>query len=253
MLQQTQVSRVVPRWTAFMARFPDPAACAAADAGEVIERWAGLGYNRRALNLHRSAVAVCARHGGVVPGELGALLALPGVGRYTARAVLAFAYERDVGVVDTNAARVLARAVAGRRLGLIEVQELADANVPLGRGWAYNQAVLDLGAGVCTARRPACERCPLQPECAWRRCGQGSPDPAVGSAATTGRQSAFDGSDRQGRGRLVSALRLGPLPPSTLAQAAGWPDDDERAARVAASLVADGLAVVAGDGTISLP
>jgi A/G-specific adenine glycosylase len=253
MLQQTQVSRVVPRWTAFMARFPDPAACADAVVGEVIGRWAGLGYNRRALSLHRSAVAVCARHGGVVPANLDSLLALPGVGRYTARAVLAFAYELDVGVVDTNAARVLARAVAGRRLGLVGVQALADANVPPGYGWAYNQAVLDLGASVCTARRPACERCPLQTQCAWRREGQGPPDPAVGSAGSTGRQSVFDGSDRQGRGRLVSALRLGPLPAATLARAAGWPDDDARAARVAASLVADGLAVAGADGTVSLP
>jgi A/G-specific adenine glycosylase len=253
MLQQTQVSRVIPSWTAFMARFPHPAACAAADAGEVIERWAGLGYNRRALNLHRSAVAVCARHDGVVPDELDALLALPGVGRYTARAVLAFAYERDVGVVDTNAARVLARAVVGRPLRPVEVQALADANVVPGRGWAYNQAILDLGASVCTARRPACGRCPLQAVCAWSRRGQGPPDPATGSAGTTGRQSTFAGSDRQGRGRLVSALRIGPLSAARLAPAAGWPDDEARTARAVASLVADGLAVIAPDGTVSLP
>jgi A/G-specific adenine glycosylase len=253
MLQQTQVSRVIPIWTAFMARFSVPATCAAADAGEVIERWAGLGYNRRALNLHRSAVVICARHGGVVPGELAALLALPGVGRYTARAVLAFAFERDVGVVDTNAARVLARAVAGRTLRPLEVQALADANVVPGRGWAYNQAILDLGAGVCTARRPACGHCPLQAVCAWRQQPQGHPDPATGSAGTSGRQSVFAGSDRQGRGRLISALRLGPLSATGLAQAAGWPDDEVRTARAVASLVADGLAVVAPDGTLSLP
>jgi A/G-specific adenine glycosylase len=111
MLQQTQVPRVIPRWETWMARFPDAAACAGADTGEVIALWAGLGYNRRAVNLQRAAVVVRNEHGGVVPGDLQDLLALPGVGPYTARAVLAFAYEVDTGVVDTNAARVIARAV----------------------------------------------------------------------------------------------------------------------------------------------
>jgi A/G-specific adenine glycosylase len=154
MLQQTQVARVVVPWARFLGRFPDPCATASAPAGEVIGLWAGLGYNRRAVQLHAAATRICGRHGGRVPDRLEDLLALPGVGPYTARAVLAFAFERDVGVVDTNAARVLARAVSGRPLRAAEVQRLADDLVPAGGGWAHNQAMLDLGATVCTKRRP---------------------------------------------------------------------------------------------------
>lgn len=251
MLQQTQVARVVPRYEAFLARFPTPAAMAAAPAADVLRAWAGLGYNRRALNLHRAAVAVVARHAGVLPASLGELVALPGVGPYTARAVLAFAYEADVGVVEVNSARVLARAVAGRPLAPAEAQALADALVPAGAGWAWNQAMLDLGATVCTKSTPRCPACPVVASCAW--AGAGGPDPAVGSAGEGGRQSTFAGSDRQGRGRLVDALRLGPVPRAGVAVAAGWPDDPQRAERVAAGLVADGLAVVAGDGSLQLP
>ena len=245
MLQQTQVARVVPRYEAFLERFPTPAATAAAPVADVLREWAGLGYNRRAVNLHRAAVAVIERHGGVMPSNLAELEALPGVGRYTARAVLAFAFEADVGVVEVNSARVLARAVAGRPLRVGEAQALADSLVPAGRGWAWNQAMLDLGATVCTKSAPRCDRCPVRACCAW--AGAGGPDPAIGSAGEGSRQSTFAGSDRQGRGRLVDALRLGPVPWAGVAAAAGWPDDPERAERVAAGLVADGLAVVAGD------
>jgi A/G-specific adenine glycosylase len=250
MLQQTQVARVAERWPDFLEAFPTPSACAAAPAGDVVRRWSGLGYNRRALYLHRAAQAITADHGGQMPRGLGDLLALPGVGPYTARAVLAFAFEADVGVVDTNAARVLARAVAGRPLRAKEAQDLADQMVPAGRGWEWNQAVLDLGATVCVARAPGCERCPLLDCCVWARRGHPDPDPSVGSAGTTARQSAFEGSDRQGRGRLVDALRGGPVilvDRSAVALACGWPEDPERAARVADGLVLDGLAVVSGD------
>lgn len=248
MLQQTQVARVVPKWRAFLARFPDPPGCADAAAGEVVTHWAGLGYNRRALHLHQAAIVVTERHGGRLRADLAALLALPGVGPYTARAVLAFAFEADHGVLDTNAARVLART-AGRPLRPAEAQRAADALVPRGRSWAWNQAVLDLGATVCTARSPACDRCPVAATglCAWRAAGCPAPDPAVGSAGTSGRQSVFAGSDRQGRGRLVDALRSGPVTTADLAATLGWPDDPVRAARVAATVVADGLAVTRGD------
>ena len=113
MLQQTQAARVVPKWLAFLDAFPTPAACAAAPLGDVLRRWQGLGYPRRARNLHDAARLMVERHGGAVPDDIDALLALPGIGPYTARAVLAFAYERDVAVVDTNIARVLARAAGG--------------------------------------------------------------------------------------------------------------------------------------------
>lgn len=255
MLAQTQVARVVERYVAFVGRWPDPAALAAATPAAVIDAWQGLGYNRRAVRLQASATAVVARHGGRVPDDLAALLALPGVGPYTARAVLAFAFERDVGVVDTNAARVLARAVAGRRLAAAEAQTLADGQVPAGRGWAWNTAMLDLGSTVCTARRPACHRCPLAAAdaCAWFASDPDGPDPAVGTAGATGRQSRFAGSDREGRGRLVRALIRRPVPPDGRAAAAGWPDDAARADRVARTLLRDGLAVADEDGTMRLP
>jgi A/G-specific adenine glycosylase len=249
MLQQTQVARVLGRYEAFLERWPTPAACAAADQADVVTAWAGLGYNRRAVNLHRCARVVVDRHGGALPTDLAGLLALPGIGPYTARAVLAFAHEADhVGVLDTNAARVLARW-SGRSLGRAEAQAAADAAVPAGAGWSWNQAMLDLGATVCLARAPRCDECPVAAWCAWRVAGCPAPDPAVGSAGVSGGQSRFEGSDRQGRGRLVAALRAGPVPAAALPAAMGWPDDRPRAERVARTLVADGLVEVDDDGT----
>jgi A/G-specific adenine glycosylase len=253
MLQQTQVARVVPKYHEFLAVLPTPAACAAAPAGTVVTLWAGLGYNRRALNLHRCAVRIVAEHHGRVPDDLSALLALPGIGPYTARAVLVFAFERDEAIVDTNVARLYARW-HGRSLTGREVQDVADAAVPDGRGWAWNQGLLDLGATVCTKRAPACDVCSARPWCAWSAGGCADPDPADGSAGVSGRQSRFEGSDRQGRGRLVDALRQNHnLTTTCLAEIAGWYDDHERAQRVAETLVTDGLAVRRADGSLTLP
>jgi A/G-specific adenine glycosylase len=251
MLQQTQVSRVVSRWAPFLERFPTPAACAAVPAGEVVRAWHGLGYNRRAVNLHRCAVACTDRHGGRLPTTLPDLLALPGVGAYTARAVLAFAHEAGHGVVDTNAARVLARAVAGRPLRAAPAQALADALVPAGQAWAWNQAMIDLGATVCRKRDPRCEACPWARACEWARAG--GEDPAVGSAGVGRSQKSFEGSDRQGRGRLVDAMRAGPVAGDHLAAVAGWPGDPERARRTASALVREGLAEEGADGSLRLP
>jgi A/G-specific adenine glycosylase len=251
MAQQTGVDRVVGYYTAFLDRFPTPAACAAAPAGEVVRLWAGLGYNRRAVNLHRCAVAVAERHGGALPADLAALLALPGVGPYTARAVLAFAFEHEVGVVDTNVGRVLARW-SGRPLTVSEAQDRADALVPAGWAWLWNQAVMELGATVCRRRGPRCGACPVRAGCAWARAGLATPDPADGSAGVSPGQSPFTGSDRQGRGRLVDALCRAPVAHADLADVMGWPTDPARAARVAAALVADGLAVDDGT-TLTLP
>ena len=243
MLQQTQVSRVVPKYEAFLARFPDPASCAATPAAETVRLWAGLGYNRRALSLHRAARNVADRHAGRLPGTLAELLALPGVGPYTARAVLCFAFERDVGVLDSNAARVLSRSVTLRPIRQAEADEL----VPAGRGWAWNQALLDLGALVCRPR-PRCDVCPLAAAgCAWHAAGRSTPDPWRPGP----RQPRFEGSDRQGRGRLVEALRRGPLRLDRLARASGWPEDPHQAQRVAAGLVHEGFAVCS-DGRLSL-
>ncbi len=253
MAQQTQVSRVVPAYHRFLDRFPDPATCAAAPLGEILRAWQGLGYNRRARNLHLAARAVTTEHGGRVPSALPDLLALPGVGAYTARAVAAFAFEADVGVVDTNAGRVLARAAAGRPVTAAEAQRLVDAMVPPGRGWTFNQALLDLGAGLCTATAPSCGDCPVRRRCRWAVSGRTGDDPATGSAGVSTRQSTFDGSDRQGRGRLVDALRQGPVAPDDLPAATGWSDDRARAERVAAGLVAEGLVARLPTGVLVLP
>jgi A/G-specific adenine glycosylase len=246
MLQQTQVARVAPRFAAFVARWPDPAALAADPLADVLEAWAGLGYYRRARDLHAAARVIVERHGGEVPDDLAALRALPGVGPYTARAVLALAFGRDVGVVDTNAARVLSRAFAGAPLRATAMQRLADALVPPGSGRAHTEAVLDLGATVCTARSPRCDVCPLAHGCAWRAGGADAPDPAASTAGTSRPQARFEGSDRQGRGRLLATLRTGTVRRDDLAAAAGWPADPDRALRVADGLVADGLAAWRG-------
>jgi A/G-specific adenine glycosylase len=251
--QQTQLARVVPAYHRFLDAFPTPAACAAAPLGDVLRAWEGMGYNRRAKHLHAAARAVVDVHGGAVPDDLGALLALPGVGPYTARAVLAFAFEHDVGVVDTNAGRVIARGVAGRPVRAAEAQDLVDAMVPPGRGWSFGQALLDLGATVCTSRAPACVACPLRRRCRWAVAGRPDPDPARGSAGVSVAKARFVGSDRQGRGRLVAALRTGPVRADGLAAAAGWADDPRRAERVLRDLEAEGLVVRDRDGTARLP
>ncbi len=252
MLAQTQVARVVGRYESFLEQFPTVEDCAGAPVGEVIAAWAGLGYNRRAVNLHRSATRVCEVHHGEVPATLDELLSLPGVGPYIARAVLVFAYDHDVGVVDTNVARVLARW-QGRPLTRAEVQHNADDLVPAGTAWAWNQALFDLGATVCVARSPRCDACPVRKWCRWAGRDDVA-DPIIGTAGTGSRQSRFAGSDRQGRGRLVDALRTGPVSaePAGLAEVMGWPGDPDRAERVAAALVADGLAAVE-DGSYRLP
>ena len=246
MAQQTGVDRVVGYYHAFLGRFPTPAECAAAAAGEVVRLWAGLGYNRRAVNLHRCARAVVDRHDGALPGDLDALVALPGIGPYTARAVLAFAFERPVGVVDTNVGRVLARW-EGRRLRRAEAQALADKLVPPGGAWAWNQAVMELGGTVCRRRRPICAGCPARAWCGWAAAGLAPPDPADGSAGVGTGQPRFEGSDRQGRGRLVEALCRGPVAVGDLPAVMGWPDDPARADRVAVGLIEDGLARCDGD------
>jgi A/G-specific adenine glycosylase len=247
MLQQTQVPRALERWPLLCEEFPTPESMAEAGQAAVVRTWAGLGYNRRASALHRCAVQLVDRHGGVVPDDLHALLALDGIGPYTARAVLAFAFERDVAVLDTNVGRVLARW-EGRPLTHAEAQLLADAHVPRGGGWWWNQAMLDLGAAVCVRRAPDCAACPMRRTCAFAATagastGVGVPDPAEGSAGVGRGQSRFDGSDRQGRGRLLDAVRTGAVraAPSAIAAAAGWPDDEGRAQRIAAGLERDGL------------
>jgi A/G-specific adenine glycosylase len=239
MLQQTQARRVVPRWSDFLEAYPTPAACSTSSLGDVLRRWQGLGYPRRARNLHAAATIVVRDHDGRLPGDLDALLALPGIGPYTARAVLAFAFELDVAVVDTNIARILARTV-GTRLTPTQAQRRADTAVPVGDGWLWNQVLMDLGATTCRPA-PACARCPLEASCSWAVAGRPHPDPAVGSAGVSTRQPRFEGSDRQARGAVLRALH------------AGARDRADFRNDVVASLLADGLVVARGDGLLELP
>lgn len=233
MLQQTRAARVAPRWESFLDRFPTPAACASAALGDVLQGWHGLGYPRRGRNLHVAAGQIVERHAGRVPDELASLLALPGVGPYTAGAVLVFAHGRDVGVVETNIARVLART-GGQRLTPLAAQRLADSLVPQGEGWAWNQVLMDLGATRCRPV-PLCAGCPVAVDCAWHASGHPVPDPAVGSAGVSTTQAPFEGSDRQARGAVLRALLAG-----------GRPVGDFRPS-IVDGLVADGLVERAGD------
>lgn len=251
MLQQTPVARVVPHLTAWLDRWPEPADLAAAAPAEAVRQWANLGYPRRALWLHRAAVQIRDRHAGVVPADVDALLALTGIGDYTARAVAVFAYGQRHPVVDTNTRRVLARAVDGRsQPGAPAKRDLAAmaAVLPVDDADAaiVNAAAMELGALVCTARVPRCAACPLAEVCAWRAAGY----PDTGDERR--RQARYEGSDRQARGAVLRVLR------DATAHAvaadgviADWPDQRQRD-RAIDSLIADGL-VEASDGMLALP
>jgi A/G-specific adenine glycosylase len=247
MLQQTQVARVIPRLEQWLTRWPTPAALAADPPSEAVRAWDRLGYPRRALALHAAATAIVERHGGFVPSDVDELLALPGIGDYTARAVAVFAYGLRHPVVDVNVRRVLARAVLGegepgpasakRDLPLME-SVLPDG---LEDAAATNAAVMELGALVCVSRSPACDACPIADRCAWRAAGYPSHD---GPRAP--KQAKFAGSDRQVRGLIMAELRASDVPVTVDEIAMVWPDEVQRS-RALASLLRDGLA--AGDDT----
>ncbi|MBO9626459.1 MAG: A/G-specific adenine glycosylase [Microbacterium sp.] len=251
MLQQTPVNRVIPHLEAWLERWPTPPALASATPAEVVHQWANLGYPRRALWLHRAAIEITERHGGVVPRDVDALLALSGIGDYTARAVAVFAYGDRHPVVDTNTRRVLARAVQGlaqpappsrRDLALMDsLLPASDAESAV-----VNAAAMELGATVCTSRAPRCERCPLLDDCAWVAAGR--PD----TGDTRRRQASFEGSDRQARGAVLRTLREA-APGAVLLSGVliDWPDPQQRD-RAIDSLIADGLAEADGE-MLSLP
>ena len=249
MLQQTQASRVVEKYKTFLKRFPNPTTCANSTPGKVIELWSGLGYNRRAINLHRTAKTIAEKHKGTVPDELSLLLDLPGIGDYTARAILAFSFEKDVAVVDVNVKRVLSR-LEGRTLSMKEAQSIADQNLPTGEGWRWNQAMIEIGATICTARKTKCDKCPLKETCTWTK-NQAATDPAI--SVKSKKLETFEGSDRQGRGKLINALRNEPIMGKDVPQILGWPNDHKRCKRVLEKLEKDGLIVIADSGKISLP
>jgi A/G-specific adenine glycosylase len=251
MLQQTPVVRVIPRLEEWLERWPTPAALAASPSGDAVRAWGGLGYPRRALNLHATAVAITERHGGVVPEDVPSLLALPGIGDYTARAVAVFAYGHRHPVVDVNIRRVIARAVLGvGEPGPAAKRDLADMEAILPESVAEsrlaNIGVMELGALVCTARSPKCEACPLAAGCAWRAAGYPEFE---GRRAPT--QKKFAGSDRQVRGLILAELRASDIPVTTAEIEAVWPIAEQRD-RSLAGLIVDGL-VVAVPGGYELP
>lgn len=251
MLQQTPVTRVVPHLEAWLRRWPTPSALADARPAEALSQWANLGYPRRALWLHRAAVEIRDRFGGVVPRGVDDLLGLTGVGDYTARAVAVFAYGERHPVVDTNTRRVLARAVGGRsQPGAPSRRDLAvmAALLPADPAEAavLNAATMELGATVCLARGPRCPECTVADRCAWRLAG--CPD----TGDTRRRQAAYEGSDRKARGAVLKVLRDAPAYTVRLADVLPeWPDAVQRD-RAVASLVADGLAEAEG-GSLRLP
>ncbi|MFC5906997.1 A/G-specific adenine glycosylase [Streptacidiphilus monticola] len=252
MLQQTPVKRVLPVWHAWMERWPTPGALAAEAPGEAVRAWGRLGYPRRALRLHAAATAITEEHGGVVPSDHAALLALPGVGEYTAAAVASFAFRQRHAVLDTNVRRVFARLVEGQEYppnattaaerrtaaGLLPEQPETAA------AWAV--AVMELGALVCTARSPECGRCPVAAECAWRLAG--SP-PHEGPPR---RGQSYAGTDRQVRGLLLAVLREAEGPVTQRQLDAVWGEPVQRA-RALDGLVADGLVEPVQPGVYRLP
>jgi A/G-specific adenine glycosylase len=251
MLQQTPVVRVIPRLEQWLERWPTPADLAASSPGDAVRAWASLGYPRRALNLHATAVAITERHGGMVPHDVPSLLALPGVGDYTARAVAVFAYGHRHPVVDVNIRRVIARAVHGQgqpgaaaRRDLDDMEELLPESLPEAR--LVNVSIMELGALVCTARSPRCDTCPIADQCAWRAAGY--PE-FTGTRAPV--QKRFAGSDRQVRGLIMAELRASDMPVAPHEVRGLWAVDEQRE-RALAGLLADGL-VVAVDGAFELP
>jgi A/G-specific adenine glycosylase len=252
MLQQTPVARVVPVWREWVARWPAPDGLAAEPAAEAIRAWGRLGYPRRALRLHECAGTLVAEHGGRVPRSLPQLLALPGIGDYTARAVVAFAYRQRHPVVDTNVRRLVARCVAGRpdagpattAADLAATEALLPASGPAAA--RASAAFMELGAVVCTARAPRCEGCPLASRCAWLATGRSLP------ALPSRRPQRYEGTDRQVRGALLAVFRQATGPVTRAALARAWASEAQRE-RALASLVADGLVHAVGDDSYSLP
>ena len=251
MLQQTPVSRVIPRLEEWLTRWPTPAALAAVPPGEAVRAWQSLGYPRRALWLHAAAVAITEQHDGVVPEDVDALLALPGIGDYTARAVAVFAYGNRHPVVDTNIRRVIARAIDGQaepgppgKRDLAAMEALLPEDRPAAA--AFNAGMMELGAIVCVARSPRCDECPVASRCAWRQAGYPAYDGPKKAV-----QKRYEGSDRQVRGRILAELRASHIPVTAAELETVWPDAAQRD-RALAGLLADGLAVAA-EGGYTLP
>ncbi|WP_293951151.1 A/G-specific adenine glycosylase [uncultured Corynebacterium sp.] len=254
MSQQTPVARVEPIWLEWMAKWPTPEAFANASTDEVLRAWGKLGYPRRALRLLECAREIVAKHDGRVPNTVDELLALPGIGDYTARAVAAFAYGLNVPVVDTNVRRVYRRAVEGRFLqGTASKKELVDvaAILPRADGPEFSAGIMELGALVCTATSPKCAVCPLIDICEWQRLGCPAPSEEELASAKK-RVQKFIGTDRQVRGLIMDVLRKTSGPVEKSAIDVVWPDEAQRS-RALFSLIDDGLAEQDEKGYFHLP
>ena len=270
MLQQTGVGRVLPVYESFLRQFPTLQSLADAPVSDVIRAWSGMGYNRRAINLQRAARVIVEEHGGVIPRNPRALEKLPGIGRYTAAAITSFAFHRSVPVMDTNIRRVLGRVLTGHsEIDADAGWTLAEAAVPRdgARASAWHQALMDLGATTCSARRPKCGECPVNDLCAARPLMEGTTSITISYAELSEamlplrvaerpqpKQQGWIGTTRYYRGRIVEALRnnmngatplneLGPLVRDeyTADEHGEWLQE------LLAGLERDGLVVVTGD------
>lgn len=252
MLQQTPVNRVLPVWEEWLKRWPTPADLAAEPSGEAVRAWGRLGYPRRALRLHACATAIVDSHGGEVPSDHAELLALPGIGSYTAAAVASFAFRQRHAVLDTNVRRVLARLEGGieyppqsqSRAEVRLAESLLPPDAPTAAVWAV--AVMELGALVCTAKSPKCADCPVRGQCSWFRLGKPPHDGPPRKGQT------YAGTDRQCRGRLLAVLRQSEGPVEKPALDIVWADAMQRE-RALDTLIADGLVDPLDDGRYALP
>jgi len=239
MSQQTPMSRVIGPWHEWMNRWPTPDDLAEEDSGEAVAAWGRLGYPRRALRLHSCAVAIATEHDGVVPNSYDELVALPGIGDYTASAVVSFAFGGRATVLDTNVRRLIARAESGIANCPTSVTRaeriVADALVPDEDARAAKWAVasMELGALVCTARSPQCEVCPIRDGCRW--VIDGRPDNAPAR-----RGQPWKGTDRQCRGVIMDVVRNSPHGVKVQMALSAWPELDQ-ASRCLESLLDDGL------------
>jgi A/G-specific adenine glycosylase len=244
MAQQTQASRAAEAWISWMARFPSVEALASAPVAEVLRAWAGLGYNRRAVHLHRAAQMIVAQHGRRVPSTIPELQALPGVGPYTARAVAAIAFGEPVGAVDVNVQRVLGRIVAGGPEGVSAsaMQDIADASVPHDRAGDWTHALMDVGQRVCKPRRPNCADCPAIAWCAYAAGVR----PAVGVSGTRAGarrpEPAFESTNRWLRGRILARAR----------DAVGWSRFEDAIGEHGPGAVRAAVIALARDGLLDI-
>lgn len=249
MLQQTPVKRVLPMWEQWLTRWPSPADLAAEPPAEAIRAWGRLGYPRRAMRLHSAAVAITSEHSGQVPDSYEALVALPGVGDYTAAAIVSFAFGGRAVVMDVNIRRFLARYLNGQPSAPAHVtaaeRALAQSLIPAEEPALWAAATMELGQTICTARDPACDRCPVAAGCTWLAAGR------PGADQRTTRPQRYEGTDRYVRGLIMARLREAPATTQDLR--ALWPTDPAQLDRALDSLVTDGLVDPSGKTRFTLP